>query len=227
MPDVRPSVAVATAKALNRIRTRGAGEVTSLAVGRIKEWVESSDELVMFVRDSADEAPDRGDLRFRAATAADGPHYARDIGTDSAATFSRRLSERTHCFVVEDAGRLLHASWVTTSGAWTRELRSYLVPPRGDAYVYESFTRADARGRGVYPFALRNIAAWAGATGVGRLWVAVEQHNPSSLRAVAKAGFVEGFRLPFSRKRGRLRIGTATGPHAEIAGRFLSRTPPS
>ena len=50
------------------------------------------------------------------------------------------------CFVVEDGDRFLHSSWVTTTGAWTREIRAYLCPPQGDAYVYESFTRADARG---------------------------------------------------------------------------------
>ena len=227
MPDVRPSLAVATAKTVNRVRTRGLGEVATLAFGRVKEWLGSSDDLVMFVRDAAPGAPGRNDLEFRAASPADGVRYARDIGTDSAGTFSRRLSDGTHCFIVEDDRRLLHASWVTTSGAWTRELRAYLVPPPGDAYIYESFTRADARGRGVYPFALDSIVAWAAATGVRRLWVAVEEHNPPSLRSVTKAGFTEAFRLPFSRRWGRLRIGAATGPRAEIAAAFLSQKPPT
>lgn len=227
MPDVRPSPSQALSKTLNRVRARGSREVLSLAVHRVKEWFSSSDDLVMFVRASVVEKPARDDLTFRAASAVDAPRYGRDIGTDSAATFARRLSDRTHCFTVEDGTTILHASWVTTAGAWTRELRAYLVPPAGDAYVYESFTRADARGRGVYPFALANILAWAASAGIGRVWVAVEEHNPASMRAVTKAGFEEAFRLPFSRRFGRLTIGTASGPVADAAAAFLSRTHPS
>jgi GNAT superfamily N-acetyltransferase len=226
VPDLRPSPTRAIAKTLNRAKTRGLREVVTLAGSRIKEWFSSSDDLVMFVRDAVMGAPQRDDLTFTRAVPGDGGRYATDIGTDSAATFAARLSEDTHCFLVSDGETLLHASWVTTSGAWTRELRAYLVPPGGDAYIYESFTRADARGRGVYPFALAHILEWAASTGIARVWVAVEEHNPPSLRAVAKAGFREAFRLSFARSLGRLRIDAATGPHAGAAPAFLSRKPP-
>ena len=196
-------------------------------MGRLKEWLSSSDDLVMFVTDARSGAPDRVDLAFRQASPSDGPRYARDIGTDSAVTFAARLSADTHCFLVDDGTTLLHASWVTTGGAWMRELRGYLVPPPGDAYVYESFTRADARGRGVYPFALANILGWAASGGISRVWVAVEEANPPSLRAVGKAGFEEAFRLPFSRSLGRLRIGAASGPDAEKARTLLSSKAPT
>lgn len=226
MPDARPSPSQAFWKTLNRVRARGPLEVLSLAASRVREWVSSSDDLVMFVRDSVTEKPSRDDLEFREATPIDGARYSRDIGTDSASTFARRLSDRTHCFIVEDGSTILHASWVTTAGAWTRELRSYVMPAPGDAYIYESFTRADARGRGAYPFGLAHILTWAAASGIGRLWVAVEEHNPPSLRAVTKAGFVEAFRLPFSRRFGRLTIGTPTGPIADAAAHLLSRKRP-
>ena len=226
MPDLRPSLPTAVAKTAHRASARGPAEVVTLGVGRIKEWFSSSDDLVMFVRDPIPSPPSRTDLTFRAATPDDGPRYARDIGTDSAKTFAARLSPRTHCFIVEDDSRILHASWVTIAGAWTRELRAYLVPPDGGAYVYESFTRADARGRGVYPFALAGILGWAAGSGISKVWVAVEEHNPPSLRAVSKAGFEEAFRLPFARRLGRLTIGEASGPLAHEAGRFLSRTRP-
>ena len=180
----------------------------------------------MFVRDAVTGAPQRDDLTFTRAVPADGARYANDIGTDSASTFAARLSNDTHCFLVSEGETLLHASWVTTAGAWTRELRAYLVPPGGDAYIYESFTRADARGRGVYPFALANILEWGASTGLDRLWVAVEEHNPPSMRAVAKAGFQEAFRLPFARSLGRLRLGVATGPQAGATSAFLSTKPP-
>ena len=166
-------------------------------------------------------------LTFRQATAADANRYARDIGTDSANSFSRRLSERTRCFVIDDGRSLLHASWMTTAGAWTREVRAYLVPPPGDGYIYESFTRGEARGRGIYPFALRNLTTWGTSADIARLWVAVEELNTPSIRSVTKAGFVEAFRLPFARRFGRLLIDSPYGPRALEAAGFLSRRPPS
>jgi len=181
----------------------------------------------MYVREteSLDTAVREG-LEFREASRSDAGRYAREIGTDSASSFSNRLSERTHCFVVDDGQMLVHASWMTTGGAWTREIKAYLVPPPGDGYIYESFTRADARGRGIYPFALRGLLAWGASHDLRRLWVAVEEHNAASIRAVTKAGFAEAFRLPYARRLGRLRIEKPSGTRAAEAATFLSRTPP-
>ena len=213
-------------KILNRVRARGLGEVLSLAKERVTGWIGSSDVLILYVRGPAPSGEELPGLEFRPATSGDAARYARDIGTDSATSFARRLSNRTRCFVVDDGDLLLHASWVTTAGAWTRELRAYLVPPEGDAYIYESFTRPEARGRGLYPFALRNIIGWAQGSGIVRLWVGVEEHNPASIRSVTKAGFEEGFRLPFARRWGRLSLGDPSGPHAALVKGFLSRKPP-
>jgi ribosomal protein S18 acetylase RimI-like enzyme len=158
-------------------------------------------------------------LSFRPATALDGARYARDIGTDSAATFRGRLSSATRCFVVESEGRLLHASWVTTAAAWTREIGGYLRVPRGHAYVYESYTLAEARGRGIYPFALLSIAAWLSAEQVHTVWVAVEASNQASRRAVEKAGFEPRFQIHYRRHLGRLRVTTSGdgGDRLELA----------
>lgn len=161
----------------------------------------------MLVRDAAAETPafrhDPG-LVFRRAGAADAGLYARVIGTDSAATFRRRLTDTTHCFLVEGGGELLHASWVTTGAAWTREVRAYVVPPPGDAYVYESFTSPAARGRGVYPFALRGICEWAAERGLGKVWVAVESANAPSAKAISKGGFEPSYSITYGRRLGRL-----------------------
>jgi RimJ/RimL family protein N-acetyltransferase len=112
---------------------------------------------------------------------------------------------------------------VTTTGAWTREIRAYLSPPLGDAYVYESFTRADARGRGIYPFALAGILTAMAASGIERVWVGVESDNVPSRKAIAKAGFEEAFTLHFERRWGRLKIDQPRGPHAEQARQFIKR----
>ncbi|MFN2588447.1 MAG: hypothetical protein ABR613_10080, partial [Actinomycetota bacterium] len=176
MPDRRPALRYRVLRGATRLAGRGPREVIGLALARAAEWFRSDEELVVLVRPARAAAPPLRhdhDLSFREAGPADGALYARAIGTDSAVTFRRRLTPTTHCFFVEAHGRLLHASWVTTGAAWTRELRAYLVPPRGDAYVYESFTRPEARGRGVYPFALAGICAWARDAGTRNVWVAV------------------------------------------------------
>lgn len=183
--------------------------MAGVARDRAREWFRSEEELIMLVRPAAGPVPEfRHDpgLAFRAATRDDGPLYARTIGTDSEGTFRRRLTPTTQCFFVFGGDELLHASWVTTGAAWTREIAAYIVPPERDAYVYESFTRPEARGRGVYPFALRGICAWGAEAGVERVWVGVESGNAPSLKAIRKAGFEPAYEMRYGRRLGRLTL---------------------
>jgi ribosomal protein S18 acetylase RimI-like enzyme len=191
---------------LTRARSRGAAEVASLAAARAAETIFDRDKLVLLVREAGGDPPDKQGLELGWATAADGPRYARDIGSDSAETFTRRLRDDTGCFLVADAGRIVHATWATTEAAWTRELRRYIAPPEGDAYVYESYTTAGARGRGLYPLALRFIAAELAARGTRDVWVAVENRNLASLRAVSKASFEAVAEIAYRRLLGRVTV---------------------
>lgn len=225
MPDTRPPHLRLPSRLVTRVKARGPGEIVELAIGRLHENLVSDDELIVFVRVAKDDQFETAGMEFRRARPQDGSQYALDIGTDSAATFAKRLTERTRCYLVEFEARLVHASWVTVSAAWTRELRAYMKPPAGDAYVYESFTRADARGQGVYPFALRKICSALAAEEIHRVWVAVEADNPASVRAVTKAGFQEAFRIVYGRRFGRLRIEEPRGPMADIGRTFLNRHP--
>lgn len=232
-PDGPPSAAEATLKLAARLRHRGVSEVAQLGWGRVRELISSSETLV-FLSQRPDQAePGRradGGLRVRRADHSDAPRYARDIGTDSNSSFRHRLTRTTACFVAELDGRIVHSSWVTTSGAWTRELQHYVVPPRGEsrtntggeAYVYESFTRPEVRGRGAYPLVLRYIMVWAAVAGLTRVWVAVESTNAASLRAITKAGFSPGFELSFGRRLGRLRRSEPVGPAAAVGRRMLA-----
>ncbi|HYO61520.1 MAG TPA: GNAT family N-acetyltransferase [Actinomycetota bacterium] len=209
MPDRRPAPIDRARRTVARLRSRGPAEIAGVARGRVREWVRSDDELIMLVRAAAAPTPEvRHDpgLVFREAVPGDADLYARVIGTDSATTFRRRLTPTTSCFLVEGGDELLHASWVTTGAAWTREIDAYVVPPAADAYVYESFTRPEARGRGVYPFALAGICAWARDAGLGQVWVAVEDGNAPSLKAIRKAGFEVSYTMRYGRRRGRLTL---------------------
>lgn len=174
----------------------------------------SSDTLVFLARENG-EGGDRPKhdpaLQLVEATASDGAAYERIIGTDSAATFASRLSWGARCFLVKAGDDLLHATWVTDQPTWTREIKRFFVPPPGSVYIYESFTRPEARGRGVYPFALVELCDRMDAEGTDRLWVGVEEGNAPSRKAIAKAHFTERFRVRFARKLGYLRVDEAEG----------------
>jgi hypothetical protein len=195
-----------------RRRARGTRETLDLGMERALELLSSKERLLFLVREAADGRGVTGKgLAFREAGAADAQAYARDIGTDSVRTFRERLSDSTRCFLVFKGDLCVHATWMTTLAAWTREIQRYFRPPEGDAYVYESFTRADVRGHGVYPFALVSIANWLDARGVKRIWVGVEGDNQASIKAVMKAGFEEAFEVGYGRRWGRISVEEPVG----------------
>lgn len=221
MPDERPSASTVARKLSQRVKSRGPAEVGTLFVQRARELVASDETLVFFTRPTRGDAPERTDAILRSATAADAARYARDVGTDSPLTFRQRLGDGTRCYVVESEGRIVHATWTTTSRAWVREIQRYFVPPAGDVYIYESYTRPEARGRGIYPFAIGALASELAGQGSIRMWVGVEDDNPASLRAVGKGGFEEAFSIRYTRRLGRLRVSPATGPEAGLAQAIL------
>lgn len=222
----RHSVTVHVDRLLTRARTRGVSEVAELALTRTREWISSRDSLVMLVKDVGGQ-PERADGDVRPAGPGDALAYARDIGTESPRTFRARLSDATRCWLVTEGSRLIHASWVTSEAAWTRELRRWVSPPEHDVYIYESFTTAAARGRGAYPRALAGIASWATGADIGRLWVAVEKDNAASLRAVAKAGFRVSYEVGYRRRWGRLTIDLPAGEMADCARTMIRSSRPA
>jgi RimJ/RimL family protein N-acetyltransferase len=221
LPDRPPSIPLRVGRTLHRSAARGPGEVLRLAAQRLREAWHSENELILNVRRAVHVKSPAEGLTFREARPSDGARYARDIGTDTEKSFQARLAPDVRCFLAEDDERILHSSWVTTTGAWTREIRAYLRPPEGDAYVYESFTRADARGRGIYPFALAGILTALAEDGIANVWVGVEADNIASRKSIAKAGFEETFTLRFERRLGRLTVDEPRGPRAEQARHFV------
>lgn len=221
MDDPRPGSSATLRRYATRTRTRGVVEVGSELVGAIRSAARSRGVLNFLTRTAESSAPDPGGLATRRATAADADRYARDVGTDSAHTFRGRLGPRSHCYLVLDEERILHASWVTTAGAWVGEIRRYFIAPAASAYVYESFTHPDARGRGIYPATLWHIASDAAGDGRGELWIGVGEDNRSSVRAIAKAGFIPAFDVSFSRRWGRVHVEDVSGPRSDEAADIL------
>lgn len=156
-------------------------------------------------------------IRIRAAQPGDADAYERDIGTDVATTVRSRLaSPGSSCWLAEKEGRIVHSSWVETRAAWVGEADRFFVVPAGDAYIYESFTRPEMRGQGVYPAVLRTIASRAETEGLRRLWIAAERTNLSSLKAIEKAGFVRSFEIGVRRRWGRTVVTVPPGAEPEL-----------
>ncbi len=83
------------------------------------------------------------------------------------------------------------------------ETRRYLHPPDGVIYIFESFTRPQARGRGIFAFAIEAICTDFPEREV---WIASTAGNRPSLRAIEKAGFSPRFEVLVRRRLGRTRL---------------------
>ena len=225
MATARPSFADTLSKTRARLKTRGAGEVVGTITGNARGRIRSHEEILFLTRsarwDGEVARKSEEPLGFAEATPADGRDYERFIGTDSARTFSKRLTRDTRCWLVRGRGMILHATWTTTGAAWTSEMGRFFVPPARSAYIYESFTRSEARGLGIYPFALVEIGKALAREGIDTLYVGVEVENTPSVRAITKAGFQPAFSVPFGRTLGKVTIEPATGPRADLAEQVL------
>lgn len=224
---LRPSIRDLASKKRSRLRARGVKEVVEESLRGVRNAVRSQGELVFLQRtaDHPAEAVRKTDepLGLVRATAADALDYERSIGTDSARTFTRRLSTETNCWLVRARGVVLHATWTTTGSAWMSEIGRYFVPPPRSAYIYESFTRSEARGLGLYPYALNGIGKVLAAEAIEDLFVGVESDNAPSLRAITKAGFEPAFTISFQRRFGRVTLDEIAGPVSEVARTYLRR----
>jgi hypothetical protein len=225
MPTNDLSLSDRISKIRARVRTRGLGEVAGDFKGKLVNALHSEEELIFLRRSSlwTEEVPRKTNepLALERATPDDGRDYERFIGTDSATSFAKRLTDRTSCWFVRGRGMVLHATWTTTGEAWTNEIKRYFAPPPGAAYVYESFTRAEARGLGVYPFALVEIGRRLAEEGTATMYVGVEASNSASVRAITKAGFEPVFTLRYEARYGKLSLADASGVEPELAARLL------
>lgn len=146
--------------------------------------------------------------------------YERDVANEPSATVDKRLQSPTStCWIADEGGRFVHASWVETRAAWVGEADRFFVVPDGDAYIYESFTRPEMRGRGVYPAVLTAASVELAHRGIKRLWIAAETTNQPSLRAIEKAGFSRRFEVKVQRRWGRSQVRVPPGAEPRLSER--------
>lgn len=105
------------------------------------------------------------------------------------AEWEQRWHRGDVCFAAWRDGRFIHHSWVSYQDSYIGEVYGWLRLKAGEAYVYDCFTDGSCRGQGVFPAVLSHIGHELFNKGTHRIWIAVEEENRSSLKAIQRAGF--------------------------------------
>jgi GNAT superfamily N-acetyltransferase len=82
-----------------------------------------------------------------------------------------RLARGCRCFGVWRDGELAGYGWLSTDSEWIGELELEIKPGAGEAYIWNCFTLAQHRRRGVLRALLAGIRAQAQSEGMKRVWI--------------------------------------------------------
>jgi ubiquinone/menaquinone biosynthesis C-methylase UbiE/ribosomal protein S18 acetylase RimI-like enzyme len=144
-------------------------------------------------------------LELRQASMADLPRLLYPSRTATAESLAERFGRGHLCFVAidRDDGPAAHARWVSTDLAYIPELGCDVILAPGEAYMYDGFTRPDARGSGVDGAIRCQIFQSLREAGFRRVYSYVRSDNPVGVRAAGRwqrpAGIVRYLRFRGSR----------------------------
>jgi len=82
-----------------------------------------------------------------------------------------RLARGCRCFGVWREGQLAGYGWLSAEAEWIGELQLEIKPGAGEAYIWNCFTLAPHRRRGVLRALLAGIRAQAQSEGMKRVWI--------------------------------------------------------
>lgn len=201
------SLAAAARAALRRHGVLG---VATRAVARAwRRWIHAVDEVIVFRASRAGTAATTelevvpASLRELTALAAACPEQ---LDAPRLRRARERIRDGDRVFVARAAGELAHIAWLGTreeivaSHEVGTDVRLPLDGPQ--ALIYDCWTPASMRGRGVYPAVLRALIAEATGDAV---WIFCERGNHASRRGIGKAGFTPVQRMGRVRWFGRTR----------------------
>ena len=100
-----------------------------------------------------------------------------------------RWRQGDRCFVAWEGETCVHFSWVSTRENYLAEAHRRIELEDGQAYVYDCFTAGAQRGAGIFPAVLSFIREHLYSEGRTCIWIAVEEENLSSKKAIERAGF--------------------------------------
>ncbi len=103
--------------------------------------------------------------------------------------YRARFADGARALIGTQSGCIVFSAWIASVRLRIDELRFDWRLPEGDSVIYDCVTMPDARGRGIYPDALRRLSGMLAEEGGRRLWIYAEEDNPASLRGIEKADF--------------------------------------
>jgi GNAT superfamily N-acetyltransferase len=126
-----------------------------------------------------------------------------------------RLARGCRCFGVSRDGELAGYGWLSTEPEWIGELELEIKPRPGEAYVWNCYTLAPHRRRGVLRALLAGIRARAQAEGMKRVWIG-SVAIPAE-RAFGPSGFSPALAMTSTRFAGIQLLQVGPAPGAEPA----------
>lgn len=134
-------------------------------------------------------APDPLGLRFGFLEPDELHALGRLGGQWTPADAEARIARGERCFAARRASEVVSARWVATSRGWIEYLGTWLPLEPGEAYLYESFTLPELRGRGISPAVGTRFARALADEGARRVLAAVLRESREGTRAYEKVGY--------------------------------------
>ena len=103
----------------------------------------------------------------------------------------RRLDRGEICFAAVHEGNIVSYCWMAQGKIGIEEINLAVSTLPDEVYLYDAFTLAPWRGKGIYPVVLREMLLYAGLNDFSRALIFVAADNTPSRRGVLKAGFLE------------------------------------
>jgi len=148
--------------------------------------------LMLFERPTFErvrKAPLQQSLSFSNLAEDEIEEYCRFCPDTSAAEVKRRLAEGQLCFVLRLKGEIVHGVWATTGRAYVDYLSSEFNLRQDVAYIYDSFSSPEYRGRGLPLIRFRCMLPRLRAMGCRRVIAAIFPENKGGIRPPLKAGY--------------------------------------
>ncbi len=103
-----------------------------------------------------------------------------------------RLSEGSHVYTKVEAGKLVHYGWLheRQEKSFMAEVNQYFTLPPDSAVLFDFFTHPQARGKGFYQAAMRQMLHDAGSLpNLRQVCISVLADNGASRHSIEKIGF--------------------------------------
>lgn len=108
-------------------------------------------------------------------------------GDEVGEEIAHRFARGDRCITARDTnGKILHARWVTVEPTHVPELNLHVAPTRQQIYMYDGYTRAEARRRGIDSTMRRFIFRMARDEGIQEVISYVYSHNLAGIKAARK-----------------------------------------